>query len=88
MEQLESVEDPVIDRWDALLPSSRPYSVVRFDETVSPDEVGYATKVREVLAPCDAPDEWHRDDQEIVVYDEDGRIVKRTGRVRPPSILA
>ncbi|ELZ82738.1 hypothetical protein C453_16673 [Haloferax elongans ATCC BAA-1513] len=78
----------VSNRWDALLPVSLPYSVVWYDETVPPGDEGFATKLREVATPCEAPDEWQYEHEEVVVYDEGGKMIKRTGGPLMPPILA
>ncbi|POG55626.1 hypothetical protein [Haloferax marisrubri] len=78
---------PTCERWDDLLPSEKQYSVVRFDERVSPADASFATKQSEVDHPSDAPDECPEAAEELVVYDRIGRMVKRTDGSVAPSIL-
>ncbi|WP_148416165.1 hypothetical protein [Haloferax sp. KTX1] len=78
---------PPCERWDDLRPRDKRYSVVRFDERVSPTDPSFATKRSEVDHPNDAPDEWPAAAEELVVYDRIGRMVKRTDGSVAPSVL-
>ncbi|ELZ79808.1 hypothetical protein C454_11413 [Haloferax gibbonsii ATCC 33959] len=73
--------------WNDLLPREKPYSVVRFDESVPPTDTSFATKQSEVDHPSDAPDKCPEATAEIVVYDRIGRMVKRTDGSVAPSVL-
>ncbi|AFK19951.1 hypothetical protein HFX_2263 [Haloferax mediterranei ATCC 33500] len=72
---------------DTLLPTEQSYSIVRFDESVPPDHELFATKLAEVDDLDESPDEWKRSNEELVVYDEVGRIIKRTDGPAAPSVL-
>ncbi|ELK52446.1 hypothetical protein D320_13786 [Haloferax sp. BAB-2207] len=78
---------PARERWDDLRPSEKPFTVVRFDESVPPTDASFATKQTEVDHPADAPDDCPDPSEELVVYDRVGRMVKRTDGPVAPSIL-
>ncbi|ELZ96945.1 hypothetical protein C440_04188 [Haloferax mucosum ATCC BAA-1512] len=78
---------PAYEEPDTLRPTERSYSIVRFDESVSPDHELFATKLAETDDPDEAPSEWTEPNEEVVVYDDVGRVVKRTDGPAAPSIL-